>query len=118
LKEPHPLLLKYLPLLVEKRETPLRFLVPCSGKSLDLKYLWESGHEVVGIEFVEEAIVDFFRENGIPYKREDSENGRIYSTNDGKLQVLNSNLFTANLSGTFGGNHGLRLGSRGFRFHM
>jgi thiopurine S-methyltransferase len=39
-----------------------RILVPLSGKALDLRWLAERGHEVVGVEFVAEAVTAFFDE--------------------------------------------------------
>lgn len=42
-----------------------RVLVPLCGKSEDLAYLAGQGHEVVGIELVESAVVEFFDEHEI-----------------------------------------------------
>ena len=42
-----------------------RILVPLCGKSLDLVYLASEGHEVVGVEVSEEAVVAFHDENSI-----------------------------------------------------
>src|SRR5215213_63441 len=39
--------------------------VPLCGKSLDMLWLREQGHSVLGIEFVETAVRDFFAENGL-----------------------------------------------------
>jgi thiopurine S-methyltransferase len=39
-----------------------RILVPLSGKSVDLRWLAERGHEVVGVEFVWSAVHAFFDE--------------------------------------------------------
>jgi thiopurine S-methyltransferase len=42
---------------------PARVLVPLCGKSLDLLWLRDQGHQVVGVEFVEQAARAFFEEN-------------------------------------------------------
>ncbi len=42
-----------------------RVLVPLCGKSLDLAYLAACGHEVVGVELVESAVIAFFAEQGV-----------------------------------------------------
>jgi thiopurine S-methyltransferase len=42
-----------------------RVLVPLAGKSRDLVWLRDRGHEVVGVEFVEQAAIAFFEENGL-----------------------------------------------------
>ena len=46
-----------------------RVLVPLCGKSLDLSWLGSQGYEVIGVEFVEEAAVQFFAEAGITPER-------------------------------------------------
>ena len=40
-------------------------LVPLCGKSKDMTYLANKGHKVVGVEFSEQAIVQFFEEIGV-----------------------------------------------------
>lgn len=44
-----------------------RVLVPMCGKSVDLLWLEEQGHDVVGIELSPIAVQTFFDENGIRY---------------------------------------------------
>lgn len=45
--------------------SPARVFVPLCGKSLDLKWLADQGHEVVGIELSENACREFFKEHRI-----------------------------------------------------
>ena len=49
---------------------PQRVLVPLCGKSLDMVYLAERGAEVVGVEFVEQGVREFFAERGLEPERE------------------------------------------------
>jgi thiopurine S-methyltransferase len=42
-----------------------RVLVPLCGKAVDLAYLAGRGHEVVGVELVEDAVRQFFAEQGV-----------------------------------------------------
>ena len=42
-----------------------RVLVPLCGKAEDLAYLAVKGHEVVGVELVEDAVKAFFAEHGL-----------------------------------------------------
>jgi thiopurine S-methyltransferase len=44
---------------------PTRVLVPLAGKSRDLAFLRGLGHEVVGVEFIEQAGLAFFEESGL-----------------------------------------------------
>jgi thiopurine S-methyltransferase len=46
-----------------------RVFVPLCGKSLDLLWLRDQGHEVVGIELSDIALQAFFAENGIAARR-------------------------------------------------
>lgn len=48
---------------------PGRVFVPLCGKSLDLKWLLDRGHDVVGIELSTIAVQAFCMENGIPARR-------------------------------------------------
>jgi thiopurine S-methyltransferase len=50
-----------------------RVLVPLCGKSLDLKWLAERGHEVVGVEFVEQAATAYFAERGLAVERQERD---------------------------------------------
>ena len=44
---------------------PKRTLVPLAGKAFDMRWLAERGHDVVGVEFVSEAIAAFFKDWGV-----------------------------------------------------
>jgi thiopurine S-methyltransferase len=46
-----------------------RVLVPLCGKTTDLTWLREFGHDVVGVEFVETAAVAYFAERGVTPRR-------------------------------------------------
>jgi thiopurine S-methyltransferase len=67
LSEPNPSLLRYLARLVDG---PARVYVPLCGKSVDLIYLADHGHQVVGVEFVQQAVEEFFAEQGLEPTRE------------------------------------------------
>ncbi|CAB1403720.1 Thiopurine S-methyltransferase (EC 2.1.1.67) [Pseudomonas fluorescens] len=61
--EANPYLRRYWPDL--PIEPSARVLVPLCGKSLDLLWLAERGHQVLGIELSEKAIEDFFSEHQV-----------------------------------------------------
>jgi len=46
-------------------------LVPLCGKSVDLRWLAERGHRVIGVELVERAVRDFFAEQQLAFDRRD-----------------------------------------------
>jgi thiopurine S-methyltransferase len=58
---PNDLLAKHIA-RIESVKPRARILVPLSGKAADLRWLAERGHEVVGVEFVDEAVRAFFDE--------------------------------------------------------
>jgi thiopurine S-methyltransferase len=59
---------------------PRRVLVPLCGKTEDLAFLAAQGHEVVGIEAIEDAVKAFFEEHGqTPAVRELRNHIRAYS---------------------------------------
>lgn len=58
--EPHPLLVAHCNRFAEGG----RILVPLAGKSLDIRFLLERGHEVVAVELVEDAVRAFFDDLG------------------------------------------------------
>ena len=63
LTEPHRLLRKFFSLLqTEAGET---VFVPLCGKSPDMTWLHEQGHNVVGVELSRTAVEAFFSENSI-----------------------------------------------------
>lgn len=67
-------------------DTPSRVLVPLCGKSLDMVYLAQTAEHVVGVEFVDKAVQDFFTEQGLdaevtsePLQRYDAGNYTLFA---------------------------------------
>ncbi len=54
-------------------------LVPLCGKAEDLAYLASRGHEVIGVELVEDAVAAFFREHDLAPKIAELGTHRAYS---------------------------------------
>jgi thiopurine S-methyltransferase len=52
----------------------LKILVPLCGKTVDMKWLFDEGHRVVGAEASRLAIEDFFKEQSLQYTTE-TKNG-------------------------------------------
>lgn len=90
----NPTLLKYLSTLTqgkEKRDTPLKFLVPLCGKTKDIPFLLNLGFHVVGIEGVASVIQELAEENNIPLEY-DSQ-AQVYHNTNRSLQVYCGDLF-------------------------
>ncbi|NXG60773.1 TPMT methyltransferase, partial [Hemiprocne comata] len=65
----HPLLQKYLDVLLNGR-SGLRIFFPLCGKAVEMKWLADMGHSIVGVEVSEQALKEFFAEHSLPYHKE------------------------------------------------
>jgi len=66
-------------------------LIPLCGKSLDMLWLREQGHPVLGVELSEKAVAAFFEENRITPEIEHGTPFTSYATHD--LQLLVGDFF-------------------------
>lgn len=73
LSKAHPLLTKYFSSLPKGK-----VLVPLCGKSLDMKWLLDQGHEVIGVELSPIACEAFFTENQLNFTIEEKSTFTIY----------------------------------------
>jgi len=70
-----------------------RVLVPLCGKTPDLVWLAEQGHEVVGIELSEIAIRQLFAEHNLAYRLEEGEHLDRYSADEISLTLYCGDYF-------------------------
>ena len=72
-------------------KTGLNILIPMCGKSLIMLWFAEKGHRVVGIEWSEIAVKQFFEGNGLAYSTKLCKIGEIempvYSANDKTITI-------------------------------
>ncbi|MGA4445763.1 thiopurine S-methyltransferase [Ectopseudomonas chengduensis] len=66
-------------------------LVPLCGKSLDLVWLAEQGHAVIGVELAERAVQDFFAERDV--QPQVSQHGAFTVYQAGTLRILCGDFF-------------------------
>lgn len=66
-------------------------LVPLCGKTLDMLWLAQQGHEVVGLEMVQQAIDAFFAENNLQVNRTEYKEFSQYSSPP--FSILQGNVF-------------------------
>jgi len=78
---------KFYDVLREGQDTPLRVFVPLCGKTIDMKWLVEKKHEVVGVDISSLAIQSFFKENDISYSEQEIADGTLYKSTDPNLRV-------------------------------
>ncbi len=75
-----PLLAKYWPTL--QLPPGCRVLVPLCGKTLDMVWLAQQGHQVLGVELSSLAVEQFFAENGLQATVREAGPGKYYSAGD------------------------------------
>ncbi|XP_060705993.1 probable thiopurine S-methyltransferase [Hemiscyllium ocellatum] len=105
--EIHGLLQKYLSTILHGRKQ-IRIFVPLCGKSVDMKWLADQGHTVVGVEASEIAIKEFFAEQNVSYTQESVPGiagAEVFQSADGKLFLFNCNMFdfSSAIAGKFDG---------------
>ena len=78
-------------------KTGLAILVPLCGKSQIMQWFAEGGHHVVGIEWSELAVKQFFEENGLAYSIKSCTIGGIempvYTASDKAITIYCGDLF-------------------------
>jgi len=70
-------------------------LFPMCGKTVDMKYLYEGGFSVVGVEYSKQPVEEFLSENDIKFVV--SKNGAYdtYKSEDGKITIHCGDFFQA-----------------------
>ena len=82
-------LLRYWPKLGVTHSS--RIMVPLCGKSLDMLWLAEQGHPVIGIEISQLAVESFFSENGLTPEIHEEGYGLRYTS--GLVEILCADYF-------------------------
>ncbi|CAH1254892.1 TPMT [Branchiostoma lanceolatum] len=82
----------------------VRVLLPLCGKTLDIKWLLDQGHTVVGVEFAQQPVEELFQENNMTPTVSDvpgMPGGKLYQA--GKLSVYCGDFFnfTSEIAGQF-----------------
>lgn len=91
----HPMLSKHSDTLTGKRKN-LRIFLPLCGKAVDLKWLADDGHDVVGLECAEKGCREFFEEQDMPYTTENLTEceGKVFkATTDKKIAIYCCDFF-------------------------
>ena len=80
----HPALARYWP----EQQAGTVVLVPLCGKSLDLLWLESQGLDVMGVEFIESAVVDFFHENKLAFEEDVKYGHRCYRATERNICIF------------------------------
>src|SRR5690606_16820123 len=84
-----PLLPKYWPTLELPKDA--RVLVPLCGKSLDMVWIAEQGHQVLGVELSQLAIEQFMAEHKLQPKVKTTALGTHYAA--GNIEIICGDIF-------------------------
>lgn len=76
----------------------LRILVPLCGKSLDMVWLADQGHTVVGVELIRKGIEAFLRDNKLTHREEPITlgpeiQGTIFKVNEKDISLFECSIF-------------------------
>lgn len=87
--------------------TGVRFFFPLCGKAVDMKWLADMGHSVVGVEISTKAIKQFFEENNMTYSEEPVPaipGAKVYKSSEKNISLYQCNLysFSSSIEGQFG----------------
>ena len=82
-------LIQYFP----KLKPGAHVLVPLCGKTKDLLWLAEQGYVVTGVEFVEQAALDFFADNNLKKTRQETSTGAVYRATAWPLEIVVGDIF-------------------------
>lgn len=93
----HPMLVEHIEKLINGRSNLVIF-IPLCGKSLDIKYLYDLGHTVVGVEGAKSPIEEFFGEHNLEFTKSDcpSVNGSVYKNGDNRIRIYHGDMFDFN----------------------
>ncbi|XP_042142590.1 thiopurine S-methyltransferase [Ixodes scapularis] len=94
-----PFLKKHQDVILAGKEDAQVF-VPLCGKAVELKWFYDKGHRVVGVEVVEAPVREFFDENALPCEESFCPvlNRKILQTPDKRLRIFICNIFDFNTS--------------------
>lgn len=82
-------------LLGDKKD--LKVLFPLCADSIDMKRLYERGHQVIGIEISKSMIIKFFKKRKLEYTVKNTIAGQVYSVKlDGRLRIYCCDFFNFN----------------------
>ncbi|XP_028317041.1 probable thiopurine S-methyltransferase isoform X1 [Gouania willdenowi] len=87
--------------------TGVRFFFPLCGKAVDMKWLADLGHSVVGVEISEKGIRDFFEENNMTYSVETVASlpgAKVFKSSEKNISLYQCDLFnfSSSIEGQFG----------------
>lgn len=88
----NPLLTKYIRLL-DGGEKDLKIFVPLCGKTIEMKWLFDLGHRVVGVDGFQTALENFFKDHSMDYTVETKNGIPAFTDRSGRITLYCCNIF-------------------------
>ncbi|XP_062582810.1 probable thiopurine S-methyltransferase [Saccostrea cucullata] len=90
---------KYIDRLINGRKN-IKIFIPLCGKTVDIKWLWEMGHTVIGVDLAKKALEEFFKEQNISYTVSNLAEGKgeVFTSEDKRIKLYCCDLFKFNSS--------------------
>ncbi|KAH0617894.1 hypothetical protein JD844_016613 [Phrynosoma platyrhinos] len=106
-EEGHPLLRKYLDHLLNGR-SGLKIFFPLCGKTIEMKWLADLGHHVIGVEISESALKEFFTEQSLSFAEEtvpEIPGAKLFKSTSGNISLYCCSIYdlTSTVTGKFDG---------------
>ncbi|KAG9479202.1 thiopurine S-methyltransferase [Eleutherodactylus coqui] len=103
----HPLLAEFLNEMQDGR-TQMNIFFPLCGKAVDMKWLADMGHNIVGVEVCEMGLREFFTEQDIPYTEEvvaGIPGAKVFKSTSGNISLYCCSIYdiTDSVIGKFDG---------------
>ncbi|XP_033122899.1 probable thiopurine S-methyltransferase isoform X2 [Anneissia japonica] len=94
ISEPHPALVENIDTFTAGKKC--KIFVPLCGTAIDMKWLADKGHQVIGLECSEVAIIKFFKANNIEFNKEQVDgiqDAVLYKSADGTIGIYQCDLY-------------------------
>ncbi|XP_018415133.1 PREDICTED: thiopurine S-methyltransferase isoform X2 [Nanorana parkeri] len=99
-KDVHPLLTEFLNEMINGKEK-LNIFFPLCGKAVDMKWLADMGHNIVGVDVAELGLKEFFEEQNVPYVEEEVPEipgAKVFKSISGNISLYCCNLYNISSS--------------------
>lgn len=93
----NPMLVKNIDALLRGRKN-VRIFFPLCGKAVDMKWLYDEGHSIVGLEGSAKGVQEFFKENNFTFSSESVADGKftLYKNEDNRIRIFCGDIYDFN----------------------
>ncbi|KAL7644768.1 UNVERIFIED_CONTAM: hypothetical protein RMT77_004581 [Armadillidium vulgare] len=74
--------------------SPKRVFIPLCGKALELKWFYDRGFEVVGVELISIPVEEFFKEQNLSFKIRELPWAKVYESSDQRIKIYVADIFS------------------------